>query len=74
MQPNDSTSLNIDKLKEELKAQLRAEMAAELAAAATSTEEESEEKPKRKRKAVVQEDEEPTGLDALDLRVDELPL
>ena len=64
---------DIDKLKEELKAQLRAEMAAELAAA-TSTEEDKEEKPKRKRKAVVQEDEEPTGLDALDLRVDELPL
>jgi len=74
MQPNESTSLNIDKLKEELKAQLRAEMAAELAAAATSTEEDAEEKPKRTRKAVVQEDEEPTGLDALDLRVDELPL
>lgn len=64
---------DIDKLKEELKAQLRAEMAAELAAA-TSTEEDAEEKPKRKRKAVVQEDEEPTGLDALDLRVDDLPL
>ena len=73
MQPIDSSSLNIDKLKEELKAQLRAEMAAELAAA-TSTEEDAEEKPKRKRKAVVQEEEEPTGLDALDLRVDELPL
>lgn len=64
---------DIDKLKEELKAQLRAEMAAELAAA-NSTEEDAEEKPKRKRKAVVQEDEEPTGLDALDLRVDDLPL
>lgn len=64
---------DIDKLKEELKAQLRAEMAAELAAA-NSTEEDAEEKPKRKRKTVVQEDEEPTGLDALDLRVDDLPL
>ena len=70
MQPIDSNSLDIDKLKEELKAQLRAEMAAELAAA-TSTED--EEKPKRKRKAVI-EDDEPTGLDALDLRVDDLPL
>jgi hypothetical protein len=65
---------DIDKLKEELKAQLRAEMAAELAAAATISEEDAEEKPKRKRKAVVQEEEEPTGLDSLDLRIDDLPL
>ena len=65
---------DIDKLKEELKAQLRAEMAAEFAAATTSIEEETEEKPKRKRKAVIQDEEEPTGLDSPDLRVDDLPL
>jgi hypothetical protein len=64
---------DIEKLKEELKAQLRAEMEAELAASATSTEED-EEKPKRKRKAIVVDQDEPTGLDSLDLRVDELPL
>jgi hypothetical protein len=66
---------DIEKLKEELKAQLRAEMQAELAAATTSTEDEEEEKPKRKRKAtIVIDQDEPTGLDSPDLRVDELPL
>lgn len=65
---------DIEKLKEELKAQLRAEMQAELAAAATSIEDEEEEKPKRKRKAIVLDQDEPTGLDSPDLRVDDLSL